>query len=53
MAIIILTYGGFEIFLTKNITQKPASQYLHGALAVLVMYIVKPKRLQCDLKQSQ
>ena len=30
-------------FLAKNITLKPASQYLHGTLAVLARYKPSPK----------
>ena len=40
-------------FLAKNITLKPASQYFHGTLAVLVRYNQAQKHLQYDLKHFQ
>ena len=40
-------------FLAKYITLKPASQYLHDALAVLVRYNQAQKCLQYDLKHFQ
>ena len=52
MAIIIQTYGGFEIFWPKA---SPKIQP-HNTFMVPWQYwlcIVKPKRLQCDLKQFQ
>ena len=40
-------------FRAKHITPKPASQYLHGALAVLVRYTQAQKCLQSTKKRFQ
>ena len=40
-------------FLTNNIDQNPASQYLHGGLAVLVKYNQAQKFLQYNSKCFQ